>query len=63
MAGGKGQLIEDSFVSNIREYSDRVKIYEEEEFQRFSDTLDGLLHQLEKQLGVANSSDGPIVNG
>ena len=29
VAGGKGHLIEENFVSNIREYADRVKIYEE----------------------------------
>ena len=30
IAGGKGELIEDNFVSNIREYSQKVKIYENE---------------------------------
>ncbi|KAK2779886.1 hypothetical protein FQN52_002366 [Onygenales sp. PD_12] len=30
VAGGKGDLIEENYVSRIREYSDRVKIYEEE---------------------------------
>ena len=29
VAGGKGHLIEDSFVTDIREYAERVKIYEE----------------------------------
>ncbi|MCJ1356365.1 MAG: hypothetical protein MMC33_006360 [Icmadophila ericetorum] len=29
VAGGKGSLIEDNFVSNIREYSAKVKIYDE----------------------------------
>ncbi|KAN0073096.1 Lecithin:cholesterol acyltransferase domain containing protein [Elaphomyces granulatus] len=29
VAGGKGALIEPNYVSNIREYSERVKIYEE----------------------------------
>lgn len=31
VAGGKGNQIEDNYVSNIREYADRVKIYEEED--------------------------------
>ena len=30
VAGGKGEQIEEHFVSNIREYSEKVKIYEEE---------------------------------
>ena len=30
IAGGQGHLIEENVVSNIVEYSDRVKIYEEE---------------------------------
>ena len=30
IAGGKGDQIEENYVSNIREYSDKVKIYEEE---------------------------------
>ena len=29
IAGGKGHLIENNFVTNIREYADRVEIYEE----------------------------------
>lgn len=29
VAGGKGDQIEDNYVSNIREYSEKVKIYEE----------------------------------
>ena len=29
VAGGKGHLIEDNFVTNIKEYAERVKIYEE----------------------------------
>ena len=29
VAGGKGDQIEENFVSNIREYSEKVKIYEE----------------------------------
>ena len=29
VAGGKGDSIEENFVSNIREYSEKVKIYEE----------------------------------
>lgn len=32
VAGGKGDLIEETFVSDIRKYADRVKIYEEERF-------------------------------
>ena len=31
VAGGKGEMIEEKVVSRIREYSERVKIYEEEE--------------------------------
>jgi phospholipid:diacylglycerol acyltransferase len=31
VAAGKGELIEESIVSNIREYSDKVKIYEEDD--------------------------------
>ncbi|KAL1988133.1 hypothetical protein VTN96DRAFT_663 [Rasamsonia emersonii] len=30
VAGGKGDLIEDNYVSRIREYSERVKIYDDE---------------------------------
>ncbi|EDN08972.1 Phospholipid:diacylglycerol acyltransferase [Histoplasma mississippiense (nom. inval.)] len=30
VAGGRGDMIEENYVSRIREYSDRVKIYEEE---------------------------------
>ncbi|GIJ87619.1 hypothetical protein Asppvi_006529 [Aspergillus pseudoviridinutans] len=30
VAGGQGDLIEETFVSRIKEYADRVKIYEEE---------------------------------
>lgn len=30
VAGGKGDQIEDNYVSKIREYADNVKIYEEE---------------------------------
>lgn len=29
VAGGKGHLIEENYVSKIREYAERVKIYEE----------------------------------
>ena len=29
VAGGKGDQIEENFVSNIREYSEKVKVYEE----------------------------------
>ncbi len=29
IAGGKGDQIEENYVSNIREYSDKVKVYEE----------------------------------
>lgn len=29
VAGGKGDQIEENYVSNIREYSEKVKIYEE----------------------------------
>jgi phospholipid:diacylglycerol acyltransferase len=29
VAGGNGDLIEETFVSRIKEYADRVKIYEE----------------------------------
>ena len=32
VAGGKGAQIEANYVSNIREYSEKVRIYEEEEF-------------------------------
>jgi phospholipid:diacylglycerol acyltransferase len=31
VAGGKGDLIEETIVSNIREYAEKVKIYEEDE--------------------------------
>lgn len=31
VAGGKGDQVEENYVSNIREYSEKVKIYEEEE--------------------------------
>lgn len=31
VAGGKGDQIEDNYVSNIREYSEKVRIYEEED--------------------------------
>jgi phospholipid:diacylglycerol acyltransferase len=30
VAGGKGDQIEDNYVSNIRDYSEKVRIYEEE---------------------------------
>lgn len=30
VAGGKGHLIEENWVSDIRQYSDNVKIHEEE---------------------------------
>lgn len=30
VAGGKGDLIEETFVSRIREYADRVQIFDEE---------------------------------
>lgn len=30
VAGGKGDLIEETFVSKIREYADRVQIFDEE---------------------------------
>ncbi|KAL2375187.1 phospholipid:diacylglycerol acyltransferase [Blastomyces gilchristii SLH14081] len=30
VAGGRGDMIEENYVSRIREYSDRVKVYEEE---------------------------------
>lgn len=29
IAGGKGDQVEDNYVSKIREYADNVKIYEE----------------------------------
>lgn len=32
VAGGKGDLIEENFVSDIRKYADRVKIYEEDRY-------------------------------
>lgn len=31
VAGGKGDQIEENFVSRIREYADKVKVYEEGE--------------------------------
>ena len=31
VAGGKGDQIEENYVSNIREYSDNVRIYEEDD--------------------------------
>jgi len=31
VAGGQGDLIEENYVSNIREYSDRVKIYDDDQ--------------------------------
>ena len=31
VAGGRGELINDTIHSNIREYADKVKIYEEED--------------------------------
>ncbi|KAI5301829.1 hypothetical protein KEM56_001312 [Ascosphaera pollenicola] len=43
IAGGQGHLIEDNFVSRIKEYADRVKIYEEEE--------PGLLTQVKEMIG------------
>jgi len=30
VVGGKGDQIEENYVSNIREYSEQVKIYEED---------------------------------
>lgn len=30
VAGGKGDLIEETFVSGIREYADRVQIFDDE---------------------------------
>lgn len=32
VAGGKGEQIEENYVSNIREYAENVKIYEEKEW-------------------------------
>ena len=32
VAGGRGELIEDTIHSNIRKYAEKVKIYEEEEY-------------------------------
>jgi hypothetical protein len=32
VAGGRGELIEETIHSNIREYADKVKIYEEEAY-------------------------------
>ena len=34
VAGGKGDQIEENYVSKIREYSDKVKIYEEDKYRR-----------------------------
>ena len=34
VAGGKGDQIEENYVSNIREYSEKVKIYEEEDTKK-----------------------------
>jgi len=31
VAGGRGELINDTIHSNIREYAEKVKIYEEED--------------------------------
>jgi phospholipid:diacylglycerol acyltransferase len=31
VAGGRGELIQDTIHSNIREYAEKVKIYEEED--------------------------------
>ena len=31
VAGGRGDQIEENYVSNIREYSENVKIYEEDD--------------------------------
>ena len=31
VAGGKGEQIEENYVSNIREYAEKVQIYEEED--------------------------------
>lgn len=31
VAGGKGELIEENYVSKIREYADKVKIYDGED--------------------------------
>ena len=32
VAGGKGEQIEENYVSNIREYAAKVKIYEENDY-------------------------------
>ena len=34
VAGGKGDLIDENFVSDIREYAEKVRIFEEDEFTR-----------------------------
>ena len=34
VAGGKGDQIEENYVSNIREYSENVKIYEEDDTKK-----------------------------
>ena len=58
VAGGKGDLIEENFESNIKEYSDKVKIYEEEEFHRAPGSLKGMVEQFEDRLVVGfNAKD------
>ncbi|MCJ1307757.1 hypothetical protein MMC25_001405 [Agyrium rufum] len=43
VAAGKGEEIEDHFVSNIREYADKVKVHEEESYmERVEGILDNI---------------------
>lgn len=44
-------------MSNIREYSEKVKIYEEEEFHSPSGTVEGPVQQSEEPLGMDNQSE------
>ncbi|KZZ87158.1 Phospholipid:diacylglycerol acyltransferase [Ascosphaera apis ARSEF 7405] len=53
IAGGQGHLIENNFVSRIKEYADRVKIYEEEEDQGLLSQIKGIVGQMD---GTSSSS-------
>lgn len=61
VVGGHGHLIEENFVSQIKEYADKVKIHEEPEYETIS-PLDDLLQRLEEQLGMNNSFSDLTVN-
>jgi hypothetical protein len=70
VAGGRGHDIEENFVSKIKEYAEKVKVYEEPQYEQVEvrnpfeelippnpvPPLESIIVSLQEQLGVGNTS-------